>query len=306
MNLAEIKREFREVPLALVDEPQLPSRGSMDDVALEELTESIRDVGLLQPVILAHHGERFEVVAGHRRTVASRRAGLVTYPAIVYPSLDVALEALKYAENRHREELSAGDEAIWFAELLERHAEGDVDKLCALLGERRSYVESRLLLFQGDTDVLEALIAKRITIGVAQQLNRCPDPAYRRMYLHQAISGGATVSVVSGWISEYNTLHRHVSPQPESSASTAAPSAVPETNFFTCLVCDGTEDVHTMQPKNIHAGRCARELVAALEMYRRRSDYVRAPRSAEEASELINDLADRWLSTTSEGDPRRI
>ncbi len=157
MNVAAITREFRELPLGSIDEPVLAARSTMSDERMDELVASIRSVGLLQPMIVARVRDRYEVIAGHRRRLACARAGLVAAPCIVYPSKEAFLEAIKFAENRHREELTPADEAIWFSELLERDAGGDVDTLAGLLGERRTYIESRLLLFSGDPDVFQAL-----------------------------------------------------------------------------------------------------------------------------------------------------
>src|SRR5204862_2468204 len=143
--------------------------------------------------------DRFEVLAGHRRLIACKRAGLAAAPSIVYPGKGFAHDAIQFAENRHREDLNAADEAIWFTELLESTCGGDVDVLCERLHEKRPYVEGRLNLFAGDELVFDRLRAGKINIGVAQQLNRCTDQLRRRSLLHAAITGGATVAVVSGW-----------------------------------------------------------------------------------------------------------
>lgn len=252
MNLATIAREFREIPLGLIDAPALPARAQMDEQKLDELVLSIRTVGLIQPLVLARTGAHYEVIAGHRRVLACQRLGLVTAPSIIYPSKDAALEAIKYAENRHREDLNPADEAIWFEELLERDAGGDTDALAHLLGETRSYIEGRLLLFRGDVKVFEQLQAGEITIGVAQQLNRCADERMRRYFLHQAILGGATVAVVSGWIQQWKQDQVYPSGAPAPAAPAAAPYVAPETNYFTCVCCGGTENVHQMQPMQVH------------------------------------------------------
>lgn len=255
MNLANIVREFREIPLGLIDAPELPSRTAMDEQLLDELTASIRNVGLVNPITVARVDGRHEVIAGHRRTLACKRAGLVAVPCIVYPTKEAALEAIKYAENRHREELNPADEAIWFHELLERDCGGDVDQLCEQLGERRSYVEGRLLLFQGDPLVFQALQEGRIKIGVAHKLNECTDERMRRYFLDAAIRGGATVAVVAGWIMDWK---RDNGAQPPAGGNIVAPSApapVPETDYFRCACCNGTDNVHLMVPVNMH-GYC--------------------------------------------------
>lgn len=252
MNLSAIQREMKELPLGLIDEPALPSRGEMDEQLMDELTASIRANGVIAPISVARLGDRFEVIAGHRRRIASGRAGLVGIPCVIYPSKEVGLLAIQYAENRHREDLNPADEAIWFNELLERDCGGDVDVLCDRLGEKRGYVEGRLLLFRGDLEIFEKLRAGKITIGVAQQLNRCTDQIYRRYLLHQAIVGGATIAVVSGWINDWDKSRRDTSGELVIAEPAAAPSAIPETHYFTCCVCQGTDNVHLMVPVNVH------------------------------------------------------
>jgi ParB family chromosome partitioning protein len=252
MNLAAITREFREIPLGLIDAPELASRTTMDESLLDELTASIRSLGLVNPITVARVDGRYEVLAGHRRTIACKRAGLVAAPCIVYPTKDAALEAIKYAENRHREELNPADEAIWFHELLERDCGGDVDVLCEQLGEKRSYVEGRLLLFQGDPVVFEALQAGEIKIGVAHKLNECTDQRMRRYFLNAALRGGATIAVVTGWIMDWKRDSGLQPPAGGNIVEAAAPAPVPETNYFRCACCGGDEHVHTMVPVNMH------------------------------------------------------
>jgi ParB family chromosome partitioning protein len=252
MNLAHVPREVKEIPLGLIDDPALPSRATMDETKLDELAASIRAVGLQQPLILTRTGERFEVIAGHRRTLACKRAGLAAALSIVYPSKDVALEAIKYAENRFREDLSPADEAIWFCELLERDYGGDTDKLAAALNERRDYVERRILLVHGDPHVFEQLQAGTIKVGVAEQLNKCTDELHRRYLLHHAITGGATVAIVKGWLQDWQNQQRIASGEPAPPVTAASIGAIPETNFFRCIVCEKDTDVHLMRPVNVH------------------------------------------------------
>jgi ParB/RepB/Spo0J family partition protein len=305
VNLAEIRREFLELPLAVIDEPVLPSRSSMDDEKMAELVDSIRTNGLIQPMSVARVADRYEVIAGHRRRIACGRAGLVAAPCIVYPSKAVALEAVKFAENRHREDLSAADEAIWFNELLEQECGGDIDRLCALLNEKRSYVDGRVLLLSGDEQVFRALEAGTIGIGVAQQLNRCTDMQHRRMLLYQATTGGATVAIVSGWISEWIHVHAPANPQSADQAPAPVSGPVPEMNFFRCALCGKTDQVHAMQPVNMHTYCKAASFDDMLAMWTRRHEFARYPRTLDEAVALVNELVDRFPQLL-ESEARRI
>lgn len=252
MDLAASRPDVVEVPLGLIDDPELPSRSTMDEQKLDELATSIRRIGLIQPIGLVRNGDRFTVVYGHRRTIASNRAGLVAVRALVYADKTAGIDAAQFAENRFREDLNPADEAVWFSDLLERKCDGDVDRLCELLNEKRTYVENRLLLFQGDQNVFESLQAGDITIGVAHQLNKCTEDAHRRMLLHHAVSGGATVAVVSGWIQDWKKQQNYAAGGPAPSGDPIQPGPVPETNYFRCAVCGGTDRVHMMQPINVH------------------------------------------------------
>jgi ParB/RepB/Spo0J family partition protein len=260
MTLAAIERKFLEIPLALIDEPVLVARSAMDDVALEELAADITKNGVISPLSV--------VWVNDRRWHASRRAGLANVPCMVYPTKTAALEGVKHAENRFREELSPADEAIFFSELLDQECGGDVDRLCALVGEKRGYVEGRLSLFKGDLKVFEALQAKRITIGVAQQLNRCPDELQRRSYLHSAIVGGATVAVVSGWVQQWELTQRQIANVGGVIESTPVPAPIPQDDPFLCEICRVSEHVHCIKHIPVHDYCYRAVLVKLLQAYR--------------------------------------
>jgi ParB/RepB/Spo0J family partition protein len=252
VSVALPPREFCEVSIDLIDEPQLPSRSEMDDQKLEELAESIRANGLLQPIVVGRVGERFEVIAGHRRRIACARAGLRAVPCIVYPSKDISAIVIQAHENARREDLNPADEALWFMELLEQHCGGDVDQLCALVGEKLAYVDNRIALFRGDTEVFAALKRGDIGIGVAQELNKWTDERYRRHYLDLAVRGGATRTVVAGWYAEWKQMFAQQPEHPLSGQASIA--SMPDTSGspFTCIVCQKNDNVHLIRQVDVH------------------------------------------------------
>lgn len=246
------KPEPRDVPIGLIDAPVNPARISMDEEKLDELAQSIRKLGIIQRLVIARTGDRYEVIAGHRRLLAATRVGLAVVPADVYPSKDAALEGIKHAENRFREEMTAAEEAVYFDELLNGPAAGDVDRVCNIVGERRSYVEDRLLLLQGSREVFDALAAGKIKIGVATDLNKVTDERVQRAILHDAIQNGYTVAVVRGMVMEWKRgIDRGDAPLPPPE-SAPSPGPVVQSHYFRCLVCGKTDDVPAMQPHNIH------------------------------------------------------
>jgi ParB family chromosome partitioning protein len=246
------KPEPRDVLIGLIDPPANPARMSMNEEKLDELCSSIRKIGIIQRLNLARTGDRYEVIAGHRRYMAAMRVGLASVPADVYPTRDDALEAIKHAENRFREDMSSAEEAVYFDELLNGPGAGDVDRVCEIVGERRAYVEDRLLLLQGSREVFDALAAKKIKFGVAQEINKVTDERVRRAILYDAIQNGATVAVVRGMVTEWQRGADLGSAPLPPLESSSAPSAVPLMNYFTCLVCGKTDNVQAMQPHNVH------------------------------------------------------
>lgn len=294
MSLRDAPREFKDVPVGLIDAPALPSRELMDEVKLDELTRSIAAHGVISPLSVGRRGDRFEVVAGHRRLMASKAAGLVVVPCVVYASVGAAHEAIKFAENYYREDVNPADEAIWFSELLERDCGGDVDQLCAQLAIKRSYAEGRLLLFQGDREVFAALQAGKIGIGIAHELNRCTDEPHRRYLLDVVIKGGATKAVVTGYIQQWETQQRYASGAPAPASGAATLAAVQTSNYFTCYACRGTDAVESMRPINVHTHCQLAILDKALEQYQRRGDALLWPRTVDEARALASRLIEHF------------
>lgn len=294
MNLRDEVVEFREVPTQLIDEPALPARMEMDEEKMLELIADVTAKGVLVPISVFRKGERYEVVAGHRRRIAAGRAGLPAIRCLVYATGGAALEAIKFSENRHREEMSAAEEAQYFSELLVRECDNDTNRLAALLGEKRSYVEGRLLLFQGAPEVFTALARRQITIGAAHELNKCSDKLMRDYFLSNAIRDGASVTLVTRWIQQWRAS---LGPGGESAAAPFAPAApgpVAETNYFTCVCCHGTEDVHLMSPVNVHS-HCRRAILEkALEFHARRGQFYEFPRTYPEAATLVNQILERF------------
>lgn len=300
MTLATIEPEFSRVPLSLIDEPENPSRSTMDDDKLDELVHSMRAQGFTSTVVLARVGERFEVIAGHRRLMAARRALIVAVPALIYPSKTVSLEAIKFGENKLREELTPDQEAVYFNRLLESECGGDTDKLAALLGEKRGYVEGRLALLFGHEDVFNALKAGEINLGIAQQLNRCPDVKHVRYLLVQAISCGATVAIVQQWIHEFQTLHSHVQALDGAGGPVGTTGPPVADDYFTCRVCNLKENPQEMRPLQIHTYCQSAVLWPALDFFQRRRDFVEWPRTDREAIALIQQLTERFPSLAEE------
>jgi ParB/RepB/Spo0J family partition protein len=246
------KPQLKELSLDEVIDPAAPARGATGFGDLDALAQSIAQVGVIEPLVVARRERHYEVVAGHRRLLAARRAGLVTVPCVIHDSFKAAEEAVMLHENIHRQDLNAVDEARFFARLLER-VDGDTDRLAALVRERREYVEQRLSLLQGDADVLAALERGDISLGVAAELNLYDYAPTRRAHLQIAVASGANTQTVRSWRKEQNEFYRlQQTGQPAGAAAVEPTPAPVDTNPFRCYFCASDESVESMEQIYIH------------------------------------------------------
>jgi ParB/RepB/Spo0J family partition protein len=230
------------VPLSLIDEPEIPMRESMDEDALAGLAVSIRENGIVEPIIVRPKLGRFVVIAGHRRTLASRKAGLVEVPCVVRDVDGATVEQLKVAENTDREAVNPGEEATYYAHLYERFCHSDIDELARFTGRNRSYLDQRFELLAGHPDVLEAVKRGEINVSVAKELNRFPDAAGIKMHLESARSG-ATAALVKRWRTDYQAFRaNNPIDAPAPAPSETVMSAAPIVRGPVCVCCKVDED----------------------------------------------------------------
>lgn len=238
MTIPIIARNIRELPVGLLDDPELAMRDSFVDEAFDELKTSIAQNGIRIALIVRPRGDRFEVIAGHRRLAAARALHAVTVPCDVQDVDDEDLEFVKVLENEDRAPVNAADAAAYFTRLFATKCGEDIDRVCALVRRERRYVEDRILLFQGDEFVFAALKAGKISFGVAQEMNRIDDQNYRRMHLEQAEMYGMTIDAAKQLRKGAN-FATSGKPQPgENGATVLGADAPPTAPGNVCYICN--------------------------------------------------------------------
>lgn len=288
------KRPVVDIPLSLIDEPEIPSRSAMDDEQLADLVDSIRRSGFFGAIQVVHNGDRYRVVAGHRRRIAAGRAGLVTMPCNVYQPDDPALEAIQDDENLSREELNVVDQAVYYAQLLEKRPAEGVDGLARRVRKTFNYVSSRLELLGGDAEILAALKAGQIRIGIAQELNKVTHPQYRRMYLQTAIENGVSIGTCKEWVREYKRTHEPAIGEEPAPVPAGSGEPVAQHSYFACVVCQRDDDLGHMRQIHVHDYCEKSKLAVAVAAARDGIDYVQFPRTRAQAVALINRVTDRF------------
>lgn len=149
----DIERQLRELPVELIQRGQYQPRRDMDQQALEELAESIRQQGVMQPIVVRPISDsQYEIIAGERRWRASQIAGLDRVPAIIREVPDEAAVAMALIENIQRENLNAMEEALAFKRLQEDF-ELTQSEIAQAVGKSRTTVTNLLRLLNLNAEV---------------------------------------------------------------------------------------------------------------------------------------------------------
>ncbi|MGY2080728.1 ParB/RepB/Spo0J family partition protein [Modestobacter sp. SYSU DS0657] len=185
--------QLREVPVGdVVPNPKQP-RQVFDDEALEELAHSVREFGLLQPIVVREAGEgRFELIMGERRLRAARAAGLEAVPAIVRDTTDDAMLRDALLENIHRVQLNPLEEAAAYQQLLEEFG-ATHEELAARIGRSRSQVTNTIRLMKLPVKVQTRVAAGVISAGHARALLGLPDAEAQDALATRIVAEGMSV-----------------------------------------------------------------------------------------------------------------
>jgi ParB family transcriptional regulator, chromosome partitioning protein len=187
---------FDEIAIgAITPNPRQP-RQNLDDDSLEELAASIREVGLLQPVVVRKvMPGRFELVMGERRWRACQRAGLEHVPAIVRGTPDDELLREALMENLHREQLNPLDEAAAYQQLLDDFS-ATHDELARKVGRSRPHISNTIRLLQLPPAVQRRVAAGVLNAGHARALLSLADPQEQDHLAHRIVAEGLSVRAV--------------------------------------------------------------------------------------------------------------
>jgi len=179
----------RQIPVDRIESNPEQPRLAFDEATLEELSASIREHGVLQPILVRPlGGNRFQLIAGERRWRASRAAGLETVPALVEDIDDDTALEISIIENLQREDLSPLDEAAMYDRMIREHGYS-VRKLAQKLGKDKGYLENRLRLADAPPEVRQLVSVRKDTLSHAYELLKVDDQRKRRRLAEQVARG---------------------------------------------------------------------------------------------------------------------
>ena len=237
------KTTARKIDLGQIDEPKGIVRLEIDPEELEDLAKSIREVGLLQPIIVRPDAERFEIVFGHRRFLAHKILEARKIECIVRALSDVECALARAAENLQRVGLSPVEEAAIYADLRDNH-NLNYDQIGKRMGKSPSVVRRRLDLLKMPPQLQKAVHAKLINYSVAEELWSLGDNSTIDYYLAFAIENGATRDVVRAWVKDWKDRKRREASDVDGGGGVASPME-PRPVFMPCDVCLGPMELGT-------------------------------------------------------------
>ncbi|MBQ5836406.1 MAG: ParB/RepB/Spo0J family partition protein [Alistipes sp.] len=212
--------EISEIAISdIIPNPTQP-RTEFDEEALSELADSIRELGLIQPITVKRDGEKYIIISGERRWRASERAGLESIPAYIREVDDTTLHAMALVENIQREDLNAIEISLGMQRLVEECGLTQ-EALATRLGKKRSTVANYLRLLNLPNEIQYAIKSGAISMGHAKAIASLESRAKQLSLLKRCIKNSLSVHQVEA-------LVRSLSDKREKPSTTVADEEYPE------------------------------------------------------------------------------
>jgi len=212
----------------------------MDDEKLHELAEDIKRHGVLQNLVVVTSNGKYEVVAGHRRQLASRLAGLMKVPCLIFEELGEAKYAVMLAENGYREDVTAAEEGMLFLDLADKHGWSEPD-LCRHFHKSADYINERVKLVKDFPAVTKHVIARDMTWAQAKAIMKCRNKSWLGYLIDQAVTHGATARTIHQYIDQFRAVELAAAGQPAPHTPDHAPVMI-EAEKQRCLWCQRDDD----------------------------------------------------------------
>lgn len=231
------KPTIKMIPLEKIDEPAGRIRLDIDPEEIKSLAENIEAVGLLQHILVRPKGERFEIVAGHRRVLAFHKLGRKKIACVVQARSDVECALARASENLGRVDLSLVEEAAVYADLRDRCGL-TVDEIGKYMSKSPGVVMRRLDLLKMPPQLQKAVHFKQIAYSVAEEFWSLGDEGAIDYYLSLAIEHGVTQKVARDWVKEFKDKKRRQEPGTVDGGGVASPLE-PRPIYMPCDLCTG-------------------------------------------------------------------
>jgi ParB family chromosome partitioning protein len=226
---------FLEVPITDIKPPSHPVRRLISMEALQELVESIKQMGLLHPIVVVETPEGFEIVAGHRRYEAAKLAGLTKVPVHVVELGNGPKERFTLAENVAREEVNPLDLGYYFKYLHDEKGMSYYD-IAQMVGKSHTYVRFLIQLAEAPQWLQDMVQREEISWRNAVALLEMPDEDTMKRYADYIARSGATLQQVEQWVKE-EKMYQQLRQVEEVREELEPPVEPPPEPLHLCFVC---------------------------------------------------------------------
>uniref|UniRef100_A0A6M3LMD7 ParB-like N-terminal domain-containing protein n=1 Tax=viral metagenome TaxID=1070528 RepID=A0A6M3LMD7_9ZZZZ len=237
------KDKIADIDLLFIDEPTVVDRMEISTEAITELAASISEIGLLQPILLRQTGERYEVIAGHRRFLAHKLLGRRYIKSIIRAMTDEEAALARATENLSRVDLTPIEEANVYFNLINAHGM-TADQVGKKFGKSPGLIKRRMDLLKMPPQLQKAVHEKKIAISVAEELWPITDVATLDYYLSFALDGGCTQAVARQWCKDWRDTERRKIPGAVGGGEVGSPFE-PRPCYLPCDLCHGPVELGT-------------------------------------------------------------
>lgn len=239
-----MENKYKEISVDLIDAPVDQQRIDIDEEKLDELRESIRDHGLINPIAVRAVGARYELIAGSRRLRCHRILEMPIIKTVVLDVDEKEADLLRAHENEFRHDPNPIESGLYIARLQYKH-NMSIQDIAKQMNKSETYVRSRIELMTYPEYILEPIQSGKLSVGAAHHLNKIIPDDKRRQYVAWAVWRGITGAQAASWLS-HSELGGHVQrpeqlPEPE--------AKTPEEKYrmqAECIICRNVDDVSSL------------------------------------------------------------
>lgn len=261
--LKHSKQTVKDISLDLIDEPGGIIRMDIDPAELDDLAQSISEIGLMQPILLAKSEDRFEIVFGHRRYLAHKILGLSAIRSMVRVMTQQEIGLARATENISRADLTPFEEATTYHNLINQYGL-TLEQVAKKMGKTPGTIKRRMDILRMPPPLQKAVHKKQISMTVAEELWPIADEASLDYYLMFAIENGCTREVARSWAKDWkDTQRRSRNPDEPGGRVDLSPNE-PRPSYVPCDICNQPVDLNTTKFLRTCPG-CAKAIKKGME-----------------------------------------
>jgi len=209
----------------------------IDQDYIDELAQSISEIGLLQPILLALNGDRYEIVAGHCRYLAHIKIGLSKIKAVVRDMTQTEIGLARATENIARRDLTPIEEAATYKNLMDKYGL-TIEKVSQKMGKTPGTIRRRMDLIRMPPSLQKAVHKRQISMTVAEELWPIADEASLDYYLMFAIENGCTSIVARQWARDWKDSVRRSGSVNGEGGHVQTSIFEPRPTYVPCDICE--------------------------------------------------------------------